>query len=184
VRILNCYTNGKQSLKPQTYRALTKYCPIGQLEMINVGGHDHNYWREVSTRWKGEEDLVIIEQDNVLTAEVLPSFAGCEEPWCCYQYVADGPMLDGNVFTCHSIGCSRFSAALQRAIPIEVISDVPLKWDVIDQVLGRILRGNGFHPHVHGEVEHLHNYTISSADRAKVRQLVEVYDAKKLGGNL
>jgi len=152
MRVLACY-NG-DSLRSETYDALVKHIPVGALELVNVSGDACNYWHELRNRWTGEYDLVTVEQDNVITAETIPSFAACAEPWCCYEYELEDQRM------CRiGLGCTRFSAELQRTVPVSEISGSAwFTWHILDYRVFTTVQRFGFEPHVHGQVEHLHDY--------------------------
>jgi len=171
LRVLAGYADG--SLNFDTYRALVRYVPIGSLEMVNVTGNVSNYWHEFRKRWTGKYDLMTVEQDNVITAETIPSFNSCPEPWCTYEYVGP-PHMGENRMLVNALGCTRFSQRLQKELPIDEISDKEyFSWYLIDYRLAVVLGRKGYEPHVHGEVEHLHNYDENPAQAKKNRQLQE-----------
>lgn len=168
MRVLACY-NG-DSLRPETYRALVKYVPLGTLELVNVAGNVSNYWRQFRARWIGEFDLMTVEQDNVITAEMIPSFAMCDEPWCVYAYEGP-PHMDELMDT--ALGCTRFTAALQQAVPVKEISESDyFSWQFIDYRLSVVLQQKGYKPHVHGEVKHLHDYNTEPIQAALGHNLI------------
>ena len=67
--------------------------------------------------WNGRTDLVLVEQDVEITADVLPAFAACPSPWCTFGY-AIWPPWSPSLDAC---GCARYSARLQREFPADVI---------------------------------------------------------------
>jgi hypothetical protein len=155
MRVLACYAGNQ--LRPETYRALVRYVPVSCLEMVNVEGNVSNYWHEFRRRWKADYELITVEQDNVITADVLPSFQMCTQPWCVFEYLGPPHMSDRWLAT--SLGCSRFSRSLQAEVPISEISESDyFTWHLIDFRLGIVLREKGYTPHVHGQVDHLHAY--------------------------
>lgn len=164
MRVLACYVD--QNLKPDAYRALIKYVPIGSLEMVNVAGNISNYWHQFRARWRGEYDLVTVEQDNVINGEVLPSFQTCDQPWCVYEYVGPPYMEDRQLK--HSLGCTRFTQQLQKEIPWQRFSERDyFSWHLIDYRIGHVLGHAGYKVHVHGEVVHLHDYSTDPNQIAK-----------------
>jgi hypothetical protein len=117
--------------------------------------------------WTGEDDLVIIEQDIEIHGDVLASFASCRQHWCAYSY-----FLRVGETTCplaESLGCTKFSAELQRACPPELIADKH-HWQGLDITMGIAIRkhtkdllppnirrmGGDLHAHIHGRVNHYH----------------------------
>jgi len=115
MRILCCYT----SLHPAARRALGEHAPGAAL--ADVTGDPYGYWREIAARWDGTEDLATVEHDIEIRDGVLPGFAACPEPWCVYPYEVHerGLWLD------FGLGCTRFSAAAQRAVTAYAISAMP-----------------------------------------------------------
>jgi hypothetical protein len=149
LRVLCCYAYGR--LHPETVRALGKYAP--QAELVDVSGDQANYWNEIRDRWDGTEDLVIIEQDNEITAGTLPSFEACDQDWCTFAYGGIYGQLQG------SLGCTRFSAAFQRRFPHETIAGDGLVWHLIDLRMGKLFCDlHKLKPHIHGTVTHHHDY--------------------------
>src|SRR5580704_14940007 len=115
LRVLACYTS--HGLRQETYRSLVRNVPIGSLEMVNVSGDLGTYWREFRKRWNGNHDLMTVEQDNVITPDVIPSFNMCPEPWCVFEYEGPPNMLNRGAEDCWlktSLGCTRFSQQLQQ----------------------------------------------------------------------
>lgn len=168
MRTLACYAEG---LRRQTYLALVQYIPVGSLELVNVSAGVFDYWYEIKSRWRGEFDLMIVEQDNVIQYDTYGSFLHCSHPWCSFQYIVASAFQKD--FLCDSMGCAKFSAQLQRDVPIDVISEVELPWHYIDLVIGDKLRELRYTPHTHGTVEHLHDYgDPDPAALAKAQQLI------------
>ena len=59
-------------------------------ELVWTGPDDDGYWRELSARWDGTRDLVVIEHDIVIHDRVIPQFAACPAPWCEFPYFYGG----------------------------------------------------------------------------------------------
>jgi hypothetical protein len=125
VRVLCCFSGripeggpydiNQHGLYPSAIRALQAYAP--GFELVDVSGDDYAYWGQIRARWTGEKDLVLVEQDVEITADVLPGFIGCPSPWCTFRYRywrTWPPSAD-------ACGCTRYSARLQREIPARVI---------------------------------------------------------------
>jgi hypothetical protein len=113
------------------------------------------YGRVLQEHWTGEQDLITIEQDIVPTAEVLPSFTRCRKDWCVYAY--QGSPSSGRLY--RSLGCTRFSARLQRRFPFKNFVTYEMTWKSCDAYISRVLWSLNFiEPHVHGVVEHRHDY--------------------------
>ena len=154
-------------LAPETKAAIAAHAP--QTEFVDTSADDYAYWRLLRQHWGGEDDLVVIEQDIEITAEVLPSFAACSENWCTYQYKqiykSSVGMLSEN------LGCTRFSAQLMHDVPFPRAS----QWQFLDLAISSDIKmvtfsktGMVFYPgmkgasgfmaaHVHGEVKHFHD---------------------------
>src|SRR5271166_392986 len=81
MRVVCCYCN----IKPQTAKALKLYAP--ECEYVDTSATIWDYGKAIASRWTGEDDLVIIEDDKEITAEVLPSFQSCGCLWCSYRYL-------------------------------------------------------------------------------------------------
>ncbi len=112
-------------LHPAAQRAL----PV-DAELVWVGDSDTAYWRELSKRWDGSDDLMVIEHDIEIHADVVPQFTRCPSDWCCfpYQYGPRWPgdheinAWPGDQIIIGALGCTRFSAELQRFMPIDTIA--------------------------------------------------------------
>jgi hypothetical protein len=170
--ILCCYVNGvaghrsadyaEKGLEPETAAALAKYAPDAVL--VDVTGDPHGYWAEIAARWDGERDLVIVEQDNEITADTIPSFMACPEPWCTYAY----PIYRTKVRLEQGLGCVKISAAAQRMTsPAEIAETwAPCPschgkgcWNHLDGRLAEVFRHQcGLSVHVHGDIIHCHDY--------------------------
>jgi hypothetical protein len=156
--ILCCYTD----LHPATRRALERHAP--DAELVDVSGDDTAYWAAIAERWTGERDLVIVEQDNEITADVIPSFMACGEPWCTYSY----PIYRTKVTLRQGLGCTKISAEAQRLAPAAEIAEWFTQcdychgggcWWHLDGRIAEVFRkGHHLDPHVHGEVTHHHAY--------------------------
>lgn len=84
----------------------------------------------------------MIEHDIEIHAGVLPSLAACDRDWCTFPY----PQQPGLNFACtQALGCARFSAALQRAVPFP--PETP--WDGLDGAIATALIAAGRAVHVH-----------------------------------
>ena len=105
----------QHGLYPSTARALAAFAPGA--ELVDVSGDEYGYWHQIRARWTGEQDLVLVEQDVEITADVLPAFAACPSPWCTFSY----ELRPGWVPSTDACGCARYRAQLQRDVPAEVI---------------------------------------------------------------
>jgi hypothetical protein len=157
MRVVFCYATAPH---PKALRALDMHAPGA--ERVDTSGDPTNYWREIALRWDGSDDLVLIEQDNEITRKVLPSFAACDQDWCTYAY--DG--LFGKLE--QSLGCTKFSAALQRRFPADMIAGPGMVWHLIDFRIGKLFGMHGVTCHVHGSVSHYHDYARDPLQRRNV----------------
>lgn len=168
-RILCCYTRGDpihdgrfhlHNARADAMESIRQHAP--QADMIDVSGDDFAYWREISARWTGGQDLITIEHDIQIAPGTVPSLEACDQDWCVFAY---------DIFGCKSLdnalGCTRFSAALQRAVPSARVAASFAHcpncqgrgcWWHLDSYLAETIRQAGFVPHVHGDVPHLHDY--------------------------
>lgn len=137
---------------PEAVEALPKGA-----KKVWVGEDRFSYWKALKAEWTGKSDLLIVEHDIVLHDDVLPQLQDCEKDWCTFPYhsVVSSLLLSG------SLGCTRFSANMQRAFP-----DFPershwescaVEWQSLDGFLWRYFTLRGWWPHSHSpNVEHLH----------------------------
>ena len=151
---------------PDAMAALAKYAP--QAEIVDVSEDNFAYWREISARWKGERDLIIIEQDIEISADTVRELEECDQDWCCFAY----PIFRTKVRLRLGLGCTKISAAAQRKVTARAVADgfttcATCKgqgcWWHLDGRVARMLKRGGFFPHVHGEVIHHHDYEAGRA---------------------
>jgi hypothetical protein len=120
-------------------------------EMINTSRDEWAWWNAFRTRWGQGADLVTVDQDVVLVSDVVTQFDACPQPWCVFPY-SYGP----EQLLCHSMGCTRFRAAIQYPLRH---GDRELHWSEYDGAVRQTLtEDNGLpHPHVHfPPLRHLH----------------------------
>ncbi len=147
--VLCCYAD----LHPKTKRSVESYAPTARF--VNTSRSPYAYRDALQNWWIGEQDLIVIEQDIEITPDVIKSFTGCRKKWCVYSY--QGPPHKGYLY--RSLGCTRFSARLQRQIPFENFIPYSMMYKTVDVNIARVLWTlNGIHPHVHGHVQHHHEY--------------------------
>lgn len=153
-------------LHPATLASVNAYAPQAIFE--DTSADDYAYWRAMRRHWTGEEDLVVIEQDLEIHEDVIPSFIRCYEQWCVYEYEMAVPLG----WLRESFGCTKFSAALQRAVTADMICAGEHRWDGLDITMGTAFRkygGPAINPyavrqggqvssHVHGRIRHHHRY--------------------------
>ncbi len=126
-------------------------------ELAWTGPDDDGYWRELSARWDGTRDLVVIEHDIVIHGQVIPQFAACPALWCefPYFYAADN---DPARVQYTSLGCAKFSAECQRAFPAgQIAASVSARdglpptpaWNQCDAYICRALQAGGLSACLH-----------------------------------
>ena len=108
MKILFCYSNVPDA---RAEAAIRKYAP--DAEFVETPGL-FGYNEALAERW-GQDDLIVIEGDKEITAEVIPSFAACPEPWCVYEYFTFPEPYRAKVQV--GLGCARFSLECQQQIP-------------------------------------------------------------------
>jgi len=115
VIVLCCPVEGR--LWPATAASLAEHAPAA--EIIPIPADDISRpWADYAERW-ATDDLVVIEQDVIIHADVLPQFQSCPEPWCLFpaRHYATGP--DGWMTT--GILCNRFRREFMEAVPVEAV---------------------------------------------------------------
>jgi hypothetical protein len=142
-----CYAD----LSVETERSVKAYAP--DAKFIDTSAHDYAYRDALQRHWTGERDLAVIEQDIEITADVVKTFNSCRRPWCVYDY--QGPPHLGYLNFC--LGCTKFSAQLQREVPFSSLDLEAMVWSVVDVSINKGI-GKRFARHVHGSVVHHHNY--------------------------
>lgn len=164
--VLFCYTNPALP----ALEALSEHAP--DAVKVDVRGSDFAYGYALQDHWEAGSDLVNIEQDNIVRADVLAEFAECPEPWCVFPYRLEW-------FSCDfAIGCVRWRKELMAAVPFETVRDIGVGicrwsdasggscnpvdghcWRHFDYSFFYALTEAGFRRHVHGPmVEHAHVY--------------------------
>jgi hypothetical protein len=118
------------------------------------------YWSLLASAWREPGDLVIVEHDVGISAEVIPGFAACPEPFCGNPYRIGRQLLT-------ALGCARFSADLKAAEPdlLDVVGEIggdgyPARdWRRLDMRIAKVLRGRGYRQHWHEPiVNHYRKY--------------------------
>jgi hypothetical protein len=165
MRIICCYND---EVHPLTRKAIEKFAP--ETEFVETPGL-FGYNEAIASRWTGESDLVVIEGDKEIHADVIPSFQVCDEPWCTFEYDNFPPPYQRSCQV--GLGCAKFSADCQILLPTETFTgpDNPIGWKCTDCggkgcwryldtriALGILSRCIAFAPHVHGRIEHHHEY--------------------------
>jgi hypothetical protein len=148
--------------------ALEKFAP--QVELIDTSNSIYDYNEAIASRWTGKEDLVVIEHDKEITADVIPSFSACSCYWCSYSYFIYPKIMEREVEI--GLGCARYSAKLQKLIdPKEFLCEDPVIfgmsceicggkgcWKFLDARMANTIRGHGINVHCHGRINHHHDY--------------------------
>ena len=146
---------------PNAMDALARYAPGA--EVIDVTGDNYAYWREIRSRWTGERDLVIIEQDIEISSDTVASLEQCDQDWCVFAY----PIFRTEVRLRVGLGCTKVSAAAQRKVTAAAVAQgfelcAQCRgqgcWWHLDGRISAMLKRAGFFPHVHGDVKHHHDY--------------------------
>ena|ERR1700733_1079962 len=147
--VLCCYTEMRQ----ETLDSLLTYAP--DFDMVNVSGDDYGYWKAINSHWNGTNDLVIIEHDIEIDVRVMPSFKICDRDWCLFSYNA-WSNSDADADYEHALGCTKFSAHMQRLVPAELFYG---RYGQLDTFIVQVFGEIGItEPHIHGKVKHHHRY--------------------------
>lgn len=129
-------------------------------------GDDYAYWRILNAWWRDHVDtgFIVVEHDIVPTPGVVEEMAFCGEPWCAspYPYGGRGQIAH------ESLGCTKFSPELIRAVPTALMkvsnmddASIPARhWCRLDVRISRTLKRAGFVPHHHAASRHLHDYSV------------------------
>lgn len=146
-------------LHPATARLLNRHAK-GHWRVRLDPADPTAYWALLATMWRQPGDLVIVEQDVGIHADVIPSLAACREPWCGHPYPIGEQLL-----VC--LGCTRFTAELKAAEPdlLDVVGadatgGMPARhWRYLDVKILDELRRRGYTQHRHDPpVRHYHQY--------------------------
>lgn len=128
-------------LHPLTVKSIAAHAP--DAEFVDTSGSDTAYWEAIAARWMGEDDLMLIEHDVEIHAQVIPQFDSCPELWCHFPYPYRGGL------TTMATGCTRYRAALQRRIAVEEIlaapsyRGIPGHWEFMDVTIATAFSRKG-----------------------------------------
>ena len=165
MKILFCYSGEPN---PIAAKAVRKYAPTAVFSKCE-GLFGYN--EIIASNWKGEEDLLVIEGDKEIHAEVVPSMEACGKDWCIYEYWNFPEPYQRNII--YGLGCTKYSARTQQLISADefLCPDPPWMWvcptcnglgcwrnldvRIAIQVLNKCI---SFAPHSHGRINHLHEY--------------------------
>lgn len=162
MRIIYVYTHWCET----AVEAIRKHAPDA---LFIETPHLYDYNAVMFDNWNSGEDLVVIEEDKVVHYGVIPAFADCDEPWCVFGYSTyPAPYTRPITF---GLGCTKFSAAAQREFPATdfMVPDDPAWgkcydcdgagcWRFLDSRINKCMLKHGYQTHLHGWVEHLHQY--------------------------
>lgn len=172
MKVICCYSS---DVNPLTRQALSLYA--SDVEYVETKGL-FGYNKAIESRWTGNTDLVVIEQDKEITADVIPSFDDCNKPWCMYTYFNFPEPYTRECLV--GLGCAKFSAELQQLVsPSEFLTgdsdwiQCPLCngagcWQNLDSRIAFAIMNHQIAPHYHGKIAHHHDYP---PDWAKQRGL-------------
>jgi len=163
MRIIYVYANVPDS---RAEAAIRKYAPSAYF--VKTEGL-FGYPDLLAQFWTGESELVVIEGDKEINADVIPSFEACDEDWCTFKYKNLPPPYRKTVSI--GLGCAKFSVHAQQQVSVDefVCEDVPWQpcrlcegkgcWQQLDARLSMALEKHGIDfPHIHGSVKHHHEY--------------------------
>lgn len=103
---------------PASLRAIERHAK--EYEVVQIDSGDwRGYWRAIADRW-GQDDLLLVEQDIVLHAEVIPGLEDCPDPWCLYPY--RHPSRPGGWMD-FALGCTRFRKEFQQSVTIRDVAE-------------------------------------------------------------
>jgi hypothetical protein len=185
MRVFCCYTG---TIHPKAAEALKRFAP--DCEYVETLGL-YGYNEALASLWTGESDLLIIEGDKEITAEVLPSMESCTRHWCTYQYDIFPPPCTRKAY--NGLGCTKYSARVQQVVHPSEWMETGATWEpcrrcggkgcyrYIDSRINRAIERNwrlGVQPHIHGEILHHHNYDAEFWRQEKLDQ--EYYNSKIL----
>jgi hypothetical protein len=111
---------------------------------IVVMEDDHDYAVALGAMWQRLEEFCIVEHDVVTWPGAITEIAGCEEPWCVYQYPASPSRMR------NALGFVRVSRKLVQSHPALAERWAGVHWNALDGRVYRALRdASGTGPHVH-----------------------------------
>jgi len=104
------------TLWPATEKSLAEYAP-GAL-IVPIPAEDISRpWTDYAERW-GRDDLLIVEQDIILHADVIPQLEACPEPWCLFPFPHHS--RGGGLMTT-GIGCNRFRREFMEKVTVAAV---------------------------------------------------------------
>jgi hypothetical protein len=152
--ILHVYSEKRLSEQVETWRALRRIRGLFDVLDCRVQ-FEGDYDQAVLGAW-GKEDLIVLEQDIVPSAEMFAELAACKEPWCCFKYqIRYLPGQDPAYWVTHGLGLTKFSVEAQKTARSDLWFHAgDWKWNNLDCRITGLLVKAGLAPHVHGVVRH------------------------------
>lgn len=166
MRSIFCFVNEPV---PIAAAAVKRYAPDSI--WIDTSGNIYAYNEAIAEHWTGEDDLLVIEGDKEITADVVPSMSACGEPWCAYSYINyPAPYQKTEIY---GLGCTKYSASTQRQIAVDEWIGPDPEWQTPCNICGGkgcwqfldtriainiLSKCISFSPHVHGAITHHHPY--------------------------
>ena len=87
---------------------------------VHTGPQTGDYFAAFTQWWDSGDDLAVIEQDVRVHSGVIPAFFSCPQPWCSFGWeVSPGQP------SFWWLGCTKFSAAVQKAVDLGKIRGHP-----------------------------------------------------------
>lgn len=165
MKIIYCYSSEPPTI---CVEAIKKFAP--EAEFVDTSASIYSYNEAIASRWTGEDDLVVIEGDKEINADVIPSFKSCNHAWCTFGYDVFPPPYVRQVTM--GLGCAKFSSQIQKIVLSEEFicadpswiscqyCDGTGCWSYLDtRIYLAILNSRvTFGPHVHGSINHHHSY--------------------------
>ena len=123
-------------------------------QWVDVSGDVEAYYRLLRDTWAEGERFIVVEHDNVPTAEVLQELWDCPYAWCGSPYLVMGRIQA-------ALGCTRFHEVLLKTVD-DLWVQVPFTraeyraWPHLDVVMHMALVERGVGMHIHETViDHL-----------------------------
>jgi hypothetical protein len=123
MRILCCYDNNRLSLT--ALKSFGEHAP--EVEMVNITGDwssresmmasQTRLWTVMRSHWTGEEDFIMLSQDQVITADTIPDMLKCESKLC------------------RKDGAKLYTAELQQQITADTIAGEYCVWHILEERL-------------------------------------------------
>jgi hypothetical protein len=141
-------------LQPETEASLIGW--PGKKQKRVLDDPTYGYWALIKELWKGQSDIVLVEQDMAPSIEQLRSLESCQESMVCgYHYRREG----GNAV---ALGLLRWRAELAQQAPWLLDRDLParISYDECDGHLHGRFAALNVKVHDHGATEHFRRRTM------------------------